>query len=83
MDIWLIILISFTSAAYLLGGIVYIINISYGEDFLCEVYKNVTTKVGFTIFLMLDIVMLPWTLVCCLIGGIILLFEKIRFRKED
>lgn len=83
MDIWLIILISFGGAAYLLGGIVYIVDTAFNESFLCNTYKDDTTKVGFIIFLVIDIIMLPWTLMYCLGNGIVILFEKIIFRKED
>lgn len=83
MNIWLIILITFGGFAYILGGIVYIIDSAFNESFLCKEYKDVTTKVGFIIFLMIDIIMIPWTLMYCLVGGIFLLFEKIIFRKKD
>lgn len=83
MDDWLVILISFGGVVYLLGGVSYILDSAFHESFLCKTYKDFTTKVGFIIFLMIDIVMLPWTLMYCLFNGIILLFEKIIFRKED
>lgn len=80
-NIWIGILIC-CGVAYFLGAIPYIVNCACNEGFLCETYRDVTTKVGFIIFLMLDIIMLPWTLACCLVGGIVLLFEKIIFKKE-
>ena len=83
MDIWLIMLISLGGFAYILGGILYIINFAFNEGFLCKTYKDFTTKVGFIIFLMVDIIMLPWTLMAYLFNGIILLFEKIIFGKEN
>ena len=78
MDIWLIIL----GPAYFLGTISYIINFAFNKGFLCKTYKDVATKVGFIIFLMIDIIMVPWILICYLVYRIILLFEKIIFRKE-
>lgn len=81
-DIWLIILL-WGGFIYFLGGIDYIITCWSDEDFLCRRYKDVTTKIGFIIFLMVDIVMLPWTLVCCLINSIILLFKQIIFGKDE
>lgn len=83
MDIWLIILISLGGFAYLLGGIVYIIDSAFNENFLCKEYKDITTKAGFIIFLIIDIIMIPWTLMYCLFSGVSLLFEKIIFRKKD
>lgn len=83
MDIWLIILIVFSSIVYVIGGISYIMDYGLGTGFLCKTYKNVTTKIGFIIFLMIDIIMFPLALMCYLIGSIVLLFEKIIFRKKD
>lgn len=65
------------------SGISYIINLWANKNFLCKVYKDVTTKVGFIIFLLFDIAMFPWTLVYCLISGVVFLFKKITFRKKD
>ena len=81
-NIWLVILI-FGGWVCVVSGISYMLNLWANENFLCKVYKDATTKVGFIIFLMLDIAMLPWTLVYCLISGIVLLFKKIMFRKKD
>ena len=83
MNDWLIILILFGGYVYFLGGIVYIMDYAFNEGFLCETHKDVTTKVGFIIFLMVDIIMLPWTFMYYLASGILLLFEKIIFRKKD
>ena len=82
MDKWLMALILFGGIVYFIGGMPYIWFCVSEESFLCKIYKGMTTKVGWIIFLMIDIVMLPWTLIYYLFKGIIVLFNKIIF-KED
>lgn len=82
MDKWLVALILFGGVAYFMGAIPYMWFYIDKESFLCKTYKGMTTKVGWIIFLIIDIIMFPWTLMYYLLKGIMVLFNKIIF-KED
>lgn len=84
MDNWLIDLVAISGVIYYIGGMLYIIHYIFNNgSFLCKKYKDTTTKVGFIIFLIIDIAMLPWTLMYYLFNGIIVLLGKIIFKEDS
>ena len=58
-----------------------IVSAEYDMQFLSLRYHDKTTKIGFVILIIVDVIMLPWVLLVALVSGAIWLVKKIIFKE--
>ena len=83
MNLFGVMVISLLCVGYFLGMVAYMIAASdHVLPFLSRRHKNDTTKVGFVILIIVDVIMFPWVLIWLLVDGIILLIQTIIFKEN-